>query len=69
MTQMAASSDDLSRWNNFDWKRTMETFGDKDEAIVAKGVSGEIEAIWYASPRVYRPRSEWELTSPANLEN
>lgn len=47
----------------------METFGDKDEAIVAKGVSGEIEAIWYASPRVYRPRSEWELTSPANLEN
>lgn len=32
----------------------METFGDKDEPIVAKGVSGEIEGIWCVSA-VYMP--------------
>lgn len=57
MTQMAASNEDLTRWDNFAWRRTMETFGDKDEPIVAKGVSGEIEGIWcvpvrYASQNV-----------------
>lgn len=46
MTQMAASNQDLSRWDGFDWRRKTETFGGRDESIVAEGATGEIEGIW-----------------------
>lgn len=43
---MAASKQDLSSWGGFQWRRKMEAFGDKDEAVVAVGPGGEIEAMW-----------------------
>jgi len=46
MIQMAASSQDMSTWDSFAWRRKMETFGGRDEAVVAQGAQGEIEAIW-----------------------
>lgn len=46
MVQMAAGNQDLSSWNGFQWRRKMEAFGDNDEAIVATGAGGEIEAMW-----------------------
>ncbi|KAJ5359647.1 uncharacterized protein N7496_012060 [Penicillium cataractarum] len=45
MVQMAAGNQDLSSWNGFQWRRKMEAFGDNDEAIVATGAGGEIEAM------------------------
>ncbi|KAL3481924.1 histidine phosphatase superfamily [Aspergillus californicus] len=45
MVQMAASKEDLSSWNGFQWRRKMETFGDKDQSIVTVGAGGDIEGI------------------------
>ncbi|KAK1139376.1 hypothetical protein N8T08_000827 [Aspergillus melleus] len=46
MIQMAASNQDVSSWNGFQWRRKMETFGDNDESVVAVGATGDIEGIW-----------------------
>lgn len=43
---MATSSQDMSTWDSFAWRRKMETFGGRDEAVVAQGAQGEIEGIW-----------------------
>ncbi|KAJ5819093.1 hypothetical protein N7474_004684 [Penicillium riverlandense] len=45
MVQMASSSQDLSAWNGFQWRRKMEAFGNNDESVVAVGPTGEIEAM------------------------
>ncbi|KAL4809299.1 histidine phosphatase superfamily [Aspergillus unguis] len=45
MVQMAAGNENLSSWNDFRWRRKMETFGDKDETIVTVGAGGDIEGI------------------------
>ncbi|EYE98874.1 putative acid phosphatase [Aspergillus ruber CBS 135680] len=45
MIQMATSSQDMSTWDSFAWRRKMETFGGRDEAVVAQGAQGEIEGI------------------------
>ncbi|KAJ6121129.1 hypothetical protein N7523_005409 [Penicillium sp. IBT 18751x] len=45
MVQAAASKQDMSTWDGFQWRRKMEAFGDNDEAIIATGPGGEIEAI------------------------
>jgi acid phosphatase len=46
MVQAAASKQDMSTWDGFQWRRKMEAFGNNDEAIIATGPGGEIEAIW-----------------------
>ena len=46
MTQMAASNQDLSQWKGFEWRKKTEAFGDRDEAVVAVGATGDIEGIW-----------------------
>lgn len=46
MVQMAASNQELSSWNGFQWRRKMESFGDRDQSIVAVGAGNEIEGIW-----------------------
>lgn len=43
---MAASNQELSSWNGFQWRRKMEAFGDSDQSIVAVGAGNEIEGIW-----------------------
>ncbi|KAL1963894.1 hypothetical protein VTN77DRAFT_7700 [Rasamsonia byssochlamydoides] len=45
MTAMVASKEDLSTWDNFQWRRTMEAFGHNDEAVIAAGPGGEAEGI------------------------
>ncbi|KAL4934535.1 putative acid phosphatase [Aspergillus undulatus] len=45
MVQMAGSNEDLSSWNGFQWRRKMETFGDRDQTIVTVGAGGSIEGI------------------------
>jgi acid phosphatase len=46
MTAMAASKQDISKWDKFQWRRKMEVFGSGDEAVIATGPRGEIEGIW-----------------------
>ncbi|KAB8238414.1 hypothetical protein ETB97_009340 [Aspergillus alliaceus] len=46
MIQMAASDKDLSQWKGFEWRKKTEAFGDRDEAVVAVGATGDIEGIW-----------------------
>ncbi|THC94489.1 hypothetical protein EYZ11_006012 [Aspergillus tanneri] len=46
MIQMAASNQDLSSWNGFQWRRKMEAFGDNDASVVAVGATGDTEGIW-----------------------
>jgi acid phosphatase len=46
MTAMASTKSDLSEWDEFRWKRTMEGFGDSDEAVIAAGPNGETDGIW-----------------------
>ncbi|KAJ5712042.1 hypothetical protein N7488_006198 [Penicillium malachiteum] len=45
MVESAASNEDLSSWNGFQWRRKIETFGFNDEARVASGANGEIDGI------------------------
>ncbi|KAJ5099983.1 hypothetical protein N7532_006984 [Penicillium argentinense] len=45
MVQMAASNQELSSWNGFQWRRKMESFGSNDQSIVAVGAGDEIEGI------------------------
>ncbi|BAE56040.1 unnamed protein product [Aspergillus oryzae RIB40] len=45
MIQMAASNQDLSQWKGFEWRKKTEAFGDRDEAVVAVGATGDIEGI------------------------
>ncbi|KAL2809316.1 histidine phosphatase superfamily [Aspergillus granulosus] len=45
MVQMAAGNEDLTSWNGFQWRRKMETFGDRDQSIVTVGAGGDIEGI------------------------
>ncbi|KAI1927408.1 hypothetical protein LOZ65_002299 [Ophidiomyces ophidiicola] len=42
---MTASADDLSTWNEFQWRRKMEKFGNNDQALLAVGPSGESDNI------------------------
>ncbi|GES62250.1 histidine acid phosphatase [Aspergillus terreus] len=53
MVQMAASNQDVSAWNGFQWRRKMEAFGNKDESVVAIGATGEIEGIWQRLRHLY----------------
>ncbi|PLB33444.1 putative acid phosphatase [Aspergillus candidus] len=45
MVQMAASRKDLKAWNGFEFRRKMESFGDRDQAVVTVGPRGDIEGI------------------------
>lgn len=47
MVQIAASKQELTDWNGFQWRRRIEAFGANDESVAARGPSGEIEGIWY----------------------
>lgn len=61
MLQMAASDQDITRWNGFQWRRKMETFGADDEAIVSTGPGGEAEGIWQVgfSSRKEAQSTDW----------
>lgn len=45
MVQMATSTEDLSSWNPFQWRREIEAFGSDDEAVIATGPAGETDGI------------------------
>lgn len=66
MIQMASSSQDMSTWDSFAWRRKMETFGGRDEAVVAQGAQGEIEGIWCGTNLRLFARKVEMLTGIAN---
>ncbi|EGC44101.1 acid phosphatase [Histoplasma capsulatum var. duboisii H88] len=45
LTQIASSTEDLTSWDSFQWRRRMESFGENDQAAMVVGPKGEIEGI------------------------
>lgn len=37
---------DQSSWDEFQWRRRLETFGDNDASVLSSGPNGEIDAVW-----------------------
>ena len=37
---------DGSQWDQLQWRRRLETFGDNDSSVLASGPNGEIDAVW-----------------------
>ena len=37
---------DASTWDELHWRRRLETFGDRDQAVFASGPKGEIDNVW-----------------------
>jgi acid phosphatase len=63
MVQMASSSEDLSSWNGFQFRRKMESFGNRDQSVVAVGAGNEIEGIWSVGPNEGPDRLEEDTNS------
>lgn len=38
---------DWSTWNDFQWRRRIETFGDDDRPVLAAGPNGTVDTVWY----------------------
>ena len=49
MVQIAASDQELTDWNGFQWRRRIEAFGSNDDSIAARGPAGENKGIWCAA--------------------
>ncbi|PGG95805.1 hypothetical protein AJ79_09865 [Helicocarpus griseus UAMH5409] len=45
LAQIAASSEDLTTWDIFKWRRRMERFGENDQALMAVGPEGERSSL------------------------
>jgi len=41
---------DYSSWDNFHWRRQLETFGEDDSPVLAAGPKGEVDGVWYDRP-------------------
>ena len=39
---------DWSTWSNLQWRRRLETFGEDDASIIAKGSDEKLDGIWCA---------------------
>ena len=37
---------DWSSWNDFQWRRRIETFGDDDRPVLAAGPEGKVDTVW-----------------------
>lgn len=44
---MAMTKTDWSSWDELQWRRRLETFGDNDASVLATGPTGEVDAVWY----------------------
>ena len=40
------ANSDGSLWDQLQWKRRLEVFGNHDEPLLAKGPGGEIDGVW-----------------------
>lgn len=38
---------DWSTWNDFQWRRRIETFGIDDRPVLAAGPLGSVDTVWY----------------------
>jgi acid phosphatase len=47
-SSVAMTKLDWSGWNELQWRRRIETFGENDEPVIARGGRGEADGIWYA---------------------
>lgn len=42
---------DGSTWNDFQWRRRIETFGDDDRPVLAAGPTGTVDTVWYGASK------------------
>lgn len=43
---------DWSTWDELQWRRRMETFGDDDRPVLAAGPEGAVDTVWYEMQRL-----------------
>ena len=46
MSSVAMTKNDRSAWDDLQWRRRLETFGDNDASVLQSGPNGEVDAIW-----------------------
>lgn len=46
MASVLMPDPDRSAWDNLQWCRRLETFGENDAALFASGPCGEVDALW-----------------------
>lgn len=46
MSSVAMTKNDCSAWDDLQWRRRLETFGENDASILQSGPNGEVDAIW-----------------------
>ena len=66
---MAASRKDLTAWNGFEFRRKMESFGDRDQAVVTVGPRGDIEGIWQVAISETRPAKDPHPLTETHIVN
>ncbi len=45
LSNVIMSKTDWSSWNELQWRRRLETFGDNDASVLASGPAGEIDSV------------------------
>jgi hypothetical protein len=58
---------DWSHWDDFKYRRRLETFGNDDGPVIAAGPNGEFDAIWFVLP--YDKTHHLLTSSIADQEN
>ena len=46
MTSVIMTKTDSLSWDEFQWRRRIETFGEDDGPVTATGPKGEIDGVW-----------------------
>ena len=47
MSSATMTKADGSAWDEMQWRRRLETFGEDDGPVIASGPKGEIDGVWY----------------------
>ena len=47
LTSVQMIKTDWSAWDHLQWRRRLETFGSDDSPIIAAGIDGEVDGVWY----------------------
>ena len=46
LSSVLMEKSDSTEWNQLQWRRRLETFGDNDTAVLSAGPDGEVDGIW-----------------------
>lgn len=69
MSSAIMAKADASAWDELHWRRRLETFGDRDQAVFASGPNGEIDNVWYYCSKSQIHQRSSRLTFLVNWAN